>query len=374
MPAHVSSSYPLPLLDGLEPIPESVLKWTLDVIFAGTILEIAVSAIQVFMWTYLVSVVLGAKASVRNRRLPYVLLSLIILSFSTASAILAAWCLYQLLFHAVPGPENVRHSLAVLLNLDKTLWLRSHLMRDICVWIADGMLVYRCWVVWSGNFWVAWGPVVLYVGALAVGIRTWIPMAYRTVNETDIATLVFTILVNVVVTALLSLRLQKAQSNVASTLVSGNAMYMGVIAILVESAAPMAVTGIGLVIASLIPTIDGWKAATIFDIFFKNFAVLAPQLIIFRVSTGQSWTSRTDTCVGFTSEIRFSRPPATSLVQSIQDAENSPTRDFTAGVEDGCTRKKASMGIIRREGEIYPSFNGKEARSRERGSSWPTSV
>ncbi|KAH6873976.1 hypothetical protein BKA70DRAFT_1449821 [Coprinopsis sp. MPI-PUGE-AT-0042] len=124
MPAHVSSSYPLPLLDGLEPIPESVLKWTLDVIFAGTILEIAVSAIQVFMWTYLVSVVLGAKASVRNRRLPYVLLSLIILSFSTASAILAAWCLYQLLFHAVPGPENVRHSLAVLLNLDKTLGLR----------------------------------------------------------------------------------------------------------------------------------------------------------------------------------------------------------------------------------------------------------
>lgn len=158
MPAHVSSSYPLPLLDSPDPIPESILRWTLDIIFAGTILEIAVSgerlsiisivagseanpAIQVFMWTYLASVVFGAKASVRNRRLPYVVLSFIILSFSTASAILAAWCLYQLLFHATPGPENVRQSLTVLLNLDKTLWLRSHLMRDICVWIADAMLV-----------------------------------------------------------------------------------------------------------------------------------------------------------------------------------------------------------------------------------------
>jgi hypothetical protein len=243
------------------------------------------------MWTYLASIVFGAKDNIRNRRLPYVVLSFTILAFSTASAVIAAWCLYQLLLRASPGPENVRQSLTVLLELDKTFWLYSHLMRDICVWIADAMLVrnlhsdihpsylslfiqvYRCWIVWSGNFWIAWGPVALNAGALAVGIRTWTPIAYRPVNETDIATLVLTILVNVVVTALLSLRLQKAQRNVESALVSGNTVYLGVIVILVESAAPMAVTGIGLVIASLIPTINGWKAATIFDIFFKNFAV-----------------------------------------------------------------------------------------------------
>lgn len=118
-------------------------------------------------------------------------------------------------------------------------------------------------------------------------------MAYRPVNETDIATLVLTILVNVIVTALLSLKLQKAQRNAASTLLSGNSMYLGVIAILVESAAPMAITGIGLVIAPLVPTIEGWKAATIFDIFFKNFAVRSLSLGIHltqrRATTARFW-------------------------------------------------------------------------------------
>ncbi|KAH6908435.1 hypothetical protein BKA70DRAFT_268755 [Coprinopsis sp. MPI-PUGE-AT-0042] len=282
-------------------------------------MDLNVSAIQVFMWFYMVSLYLEAPLATRKKRLPYVAVSLLILLLSSTTAIIEGVYTYTVLFQVVPGPENVEAGMEIADTYQSQLLSTASLLWDISIWIADAVLVYRCYIVWVGYPWVVVLPACLYLAGIGVNLRTYVPLDFwdDKLNTVDIS---LTIGLNIIITLLISLRLFRAHKRLRTALPdSHHKLYLGIIAILVESAAPLAIFGIGTIIT--LPLSDAnktaWKSGTIFDILYNVSAILAPQLIIFRVATGTSWSDKTDTTQVFSHRIQFN-----AAAQTTSDEES----------------------------------------------------
>ncbi|KAJ2921528.1 hypothetical protein H1R20_g15565, partial [Candolleomyces eurysporus] len=107
-------------------------------------------------------------------------------------------------------------------------------------------------------------------------------------------------------------------------------VYTGVIAILIESAAPLTVFGIITAaitlgqVAGILSTAGGITVSGfLFEGFFYSFCTLSPHMIIFRVTTGRSFTKFPSVKDGFvTNPIQFARRTAkSSFLQSTLNRE-----------------------------------------------------
>lgn len=84
---------------------------------------------------------------------------------------------------------------------------------------------------------------------------------------------------NILITGIISFRLIKAHRQLGQVLPdTDHRLYLGIVAVLVESAAPMAIFGIGLIIVRyLYPgNIPVWKAGTIIEIFYLIAVACGP--------------------------------------------------------------------------------------------------
>ncbi|KAH6908440.1 hypothetical protein BKA70DRAFT_1188863 [Coprinopsis sp. MPI-PUGE-AT-0042] len=297
---------------------ESRFTWYLDIRFANVVMEFSVAAIQIFMWSYMVSFYAGAPQDIRKRRLPYIVTSLAILILSTTSAVLEGLYAYNVLYEITPGLGH----LEAAQQIDHIYWVRlskpSGLLRDSASRIADAVLVYRCFVVWFDHPWVTALPAGLFLAGLGIGIRTYIPFGFDSVdlNTADVS---LTVGLNVLITFFISFRLVRAQKRFSTALPdTDHKPYLGIAAILIESAAAISVFGLGYIIALPLSKDSpvSWRATSIFSILFGVSTLLGPQLIIFRVSTGTSWSNRMETSAGLSRPIAFNRRP-----QSRSDEE-----------------------------------------------------
>jgi hypothetical protein len=110
---------------------------------------------------------------------------------------------------------------------------------------------------------------------LAVNIRTYIPFSYHNAEMFSVD-LSLTVGLNILVTALISLRLLLAHRRFRTALRNADhKVYLGIIAILVESAAPLAVFGIGSIVALPLSKTNelALKAGFVFEILFNVIAV-----------------------------------------------------------------------------------------------------
>ena len=152
---------------------------------------------------------------------------------------------------------------------------------------------------------------------------------------------------NVILTSLISFRLIQAQKHLVSVLPNTtHGVYIGIVSILVESAAPAALIGIAYSVSlfAAAQSDNAIRAAYITQILFisvgvrgqlpiqvsrrsdNRLQVLAPQLIIFRVATGTSWANKEDTTAMFSQPIAFNngtRNTRTDEEESGSDIENS---------------------------------------------------
>lgn len=99
------------------------------------------TAIQIFMWIYMVSFFLEVPRETKKRRLPYILISLTILLLTTSSAILEGVSIYTSLFLVTPGEENALAGLEMVESFETRLITPATLLWDITLRISDGVLV-----------------------------------------------------------------------------------------------------------------------------------------------------------------------------------------------------------------------------------------
>ncbi|KAH6907481.1 hypothetical protein BKA70DRAFT_1283124 [Coprinopsis sp. MPI-PUGE-AT-0042] len=173
---------------------------------------------------------------------------------------------------------------------------------SLCNFIGDGLLVWRCYNVWAEHRWISIVPCATYLAQIALCIvsgvflhlRNKTPATQLAYVQTLQAWIFLSVAVNCMVTGLISWRLFRIRKDLAGILSREDLrIYLGVVAILVESALPLALSGIVFAAFSGVSSTPRNRAGrNIALLLWFTFNALSPQMIIFRVTTGRSWVGR----------------------------------------------------------------------------------
>lgn len=208
----------------------------------------------------------------------------------------------------------------------KTADLVSRVMFPMNQWLADGLLLYRCWIIYSSNCWVIAFPCLMYFAAIAMGItyiyETSLPgfIDSDVYNDTFMSFSTISLSLNVILMLMIVARLILHRRNIkkaVGSLTGTSGIYMSIIAMLVESYAIYDVTFL-----LYIGTSSGSSyAATVFAILLGETQVIAPFLVTLRVAHRRALTSEMVTS-GDIGSIHFK-----SHGESVDDGETLPEGD-----------------------------------------------
>ncbi|KAH6912252.1 hypothetical protein BKA70DRAFT_1267103 [Coprinopsis sp. MPI-PUGE-AT-0042] len=305
--------------------------------FVGPMLSIALLAIQIFMTFYQTSIFLDTSKQERKGRLIFVLVSWAILVSGSINVALSAMEAYYQLY--VGGPTGKSYTQP---QLAPGAYTRASIAGDaflaIAVTIGDILMLWRCFELWRDKKWIVVPPLLACIGAIVSLCISLAPWAYDNTAfsriKAIIASVSLSVAMNIMVTGLILWRLLMVwlvrRKALAGQKTYG--MYSSVTAILIESAAPLAVFGICFITTTAIwlyhpPTHLRRQARVVFlreffDWVYYSFCTLSPQMIIFRVTTGKSWRSakdRRDEDEVFSQPIRFTRGETESRTSSLTD-------------------------------------------------------
>ncbi|KAF5353569.1 hypothetical protein D9757_013705 [Collybiopsis confluens] len=171
----------------------------------------------------------------------------------------------------------------------------GNLASQITFFIADAILVFRCYVIWNSDWRIIVFPALTYLTSVAMALVLTVETAIPGSNffagiqvNFGIAWATFSVVTNVVVTSLISLKLIRARHQLKELLPNDEESlrtYTGPVAILIESALPYSILGI---VWAIMYGKDNVSAPALSMIW-----ALTPQFIIFRVTTGRAWASNT---------------------------------------------------------------------------------
>ncbi|KDR66736.1 hypothetical protein GALMADRAFT_216826 [Galerina marginata CBS 339.88] len=176
-------------------------------------------------------------------------------------------------------------------------------------------VLYRCYTIWNATWRLMCLPVLLFIAEVVMGIffivATAVPDAafFSATNFAvpwiSIATTLMIILTGLLVGRILYV---SRQMNFSSD-------YTGVVAIIVESAIPLAVGNLAFVIANATP--GGAIVAIPLSSIMAALDIICPQAIIIRVSMGKAWTDKTTQEI--TTKMQFSdQKTASQSVYQVQ--------------------------------------------------------
>ncbi|KAH6895082.1 hypothetical protein BKA70DRAFT_1043355, partial [Coprinopsis sp. MPI-PUGE-AT-0042] len=165
-------------------------------------------------------------------------------------------------------------------------------MTYMCV--GDCLMLWRCCIIWKRQRWVVFVPFMLFLAYFAFGIMAVVDSLTR--NLPPIAgalCFAFSVAMNIVITSLITYKLLVARREVIRSEMydSVPTVYRDMIVILVESAAPLALTGMCTIAVSAarlskdrrdesMPSLD--LSVVAFNFLFLLFGALSPQVILFR--------------------------------------------------------------------------------------------
>lgn len=183
--------------------------------------------------------------------------------------------------------------------------------------LGDSLLLYRCYMFYREDRWVAILPTLLFLASTAMAIVSTVQSALPGDNLFGGSTANFllcwvalSVSFNILVTIIICARLLIAHSRLKSLLGTEDLKtYTGVVAILVESALPLSITGIAFVVSIA----KNSETEIAFACVWGTFATLAPQMIIYRVASGTGWNRTT---IG-----QFSERPIFALRSRNADAD-----------------------------------------------------
>jgi len=175
------------------------------------------------------------------------------------------------------------------------LTLVPDLMFILNKWLADALLVHRCYVIYSRNLWVVAFPCLMLLGSFALGIVTLVHQASGVTNAVwgpfashpTTPYLAVSIPLNILLALMIATRLILYSKNIraATGAPAGiGGLYKTILTILVESSALYAVSSL-LVIGE-----GGSRIAYIFLPILSETQVIAPLLIVKRVANQNALT------------------------------------------------------------------------------------
>lgn len=169
--------------------------------------------------------------------------------------------------------------------------------QNVAIVLVDGLLVYRCYIIFNSKPWIVIPLALCMTGSLAVSMAT-IPI-YLGLNTSlgdtiNAVAIMLTITVNVVTPTMIAVRILIVLRRVHKSIgihykMKWSNWPINIAAILVESALPNAVLGI-ISCVMILAQSDLWHAATI---IWSGYLALFPQLIILRIAQGIAWTGTT---------------------------------------------------------------------------------
>ncbi|KAF5329110.1 hypothetical protein D9758_017949 [Tetrapyrgos nigripes] len=198
--------------------------------------------------------------------------------------------------------------------------------------MGDAFLLYRCYIICDSNALIVALPFLMFLGSAAMGIvalvQSAIPgsgiFAQQSVNFV-IPWVSLTAGLNVILTALICVRLLITRRDLLRAEVTEIKVYTSLVAILVESALPFSI--LGIIFAALLG-----KAVTVYvvlSVFWGGYAGLAPLLIIHRVALGKAWSKKTMTDVDSSRLIFATNTTNDSTLGVVSDLNETCTADLS---------------------------------------------
>jgi len=233
-----------------------------------------------------------------------------------------------------PGPMGYDALLAL-----KATTTVFYAMFPLNQWLADGLLLYRCYVIYSMNRWAMAFPSLMYLASVVLGIASIYynsGVRYYTDTETNIATSYYSICLSlsILLTLMIVIRLIvhiRSVRNVTGASEGSGGLQTAtatIVMMFIESYALYA----GVLLAYTIP----WALNSWVDILFSGVLnavqVISPYLIILRVAKRRAMTS--EWISGTTESICFRSQGATDDDRSISEGDTvnaTELNDETAG-------------------------------------------
>ncbi|TFK23461.1 hypothetical protein FA15DRAFT_620778 [Coprinopsis marcescibilis] len=258
------------------------------------------------MCLYGLSRFLETSRETRRRRLPYIVASLVIFILFTLAATIKVSQEYKTLLQVSNGldwftfKEKDRQRVPI-----EYVGMACN---SLVFLIGDGLLLYRCYILMTGRRWLVAIPGLSYLGMIGTLICE-VVTKFISPSSVEATSSGFTVVTNVSITASITYRLLKAQKQLKEALPSDSMrVYHGVAQILVESAVPLTLSGLGhstvsltvlfarppAVFLTLEETGRLITASGIFATLYYAFMAISPQMIIFRVTTGRSWSNASE--------------------------------------------------------------------------------
>ncbi|KAF8079364.1 hypothetical protein FPV67DRAFT_1664001 [Lyophyllum atratum] len=167
---------------------------------------------------------------------------------------------------------------------------------SVCNWLQDVVLLYRFLVVYNFRYTLFVFPCMLFLASLAFNLILLIQLSghaglLNVGNNLPVSTVYFSLSIglNVLLTLLIVGRILYCARMATIDQSKFPKRYVSISAMIVESAALSAITGIALII-----TLHTNIASSIaIENLYGVMTVLAPVLIAYRVSTGDAWSRNT---------------------------------------------------------------------------------
>lgn len=264
----------------------------------------------------------------RKGRLRFILVSLLILSTSTVDVVFDIWRAFRVSFLGGPTGRAYIEAGSIVWRENSKWLVVGDVMLCITIAAGDLLMLWRCYVLWRNQKWVMVLPTLACIGAIVTNPLYVASNAIEggagiDAQKAIIAATSLSVGMNVVVTSLILLRLIMASSALSKALPDRErpAIYSRVAAVIVESAAPLTLFGIGFIIStglanwtqpeSLLENAKRFVAGDVFSWLYYSFCALSPQLIIYRVASGKSWKGTSDSDDGaatFSRPLQFAQP------------------------------------------------------------------
>jgi hypothetical protein len=279
--------------------PEKLGMIIIRALHAFDSLGMVVLGVQLFMCIYCLAVYLETSKIERSRRLPYIIFNFVVFALSAVGAFVGSELQFQREFYSSSGMDVIVDSRALASGK-----LTVIVMFCACfvVFLADGLMLYRCYTIrYADPLWLRVLPALLYIPSVAFGLFTISVYAKPTngvISWPQPTFVCLTVAFNILVTVLIAQKMVASRKRLAEALPGRDmSAYTGVTAVLIESAIPLSLTGLGYAILSAMSITgpgDPYVGVTflnLFNLLYTSFNQLSPTLIIFRVTTGRSWTN-----------------------------------------------------------------------------------
>lgn len=236
-----------------------------------------------------------------------------------------------------PGPFNYEY-----LIYYKPISVISPVMFIMNYWLADGLLLYRCFIIYAMNYWVIAFPCLMYLASLAMGIGfiyqgsqpVNIVTKYAAIAHFGTAYYSISLSLDFLLTLMIVGRIVRHSreiQNAMGVLAKPSRLYATIVTILVESCALYSV--------SYLLFLGPWASSSpVSNAFFSMLAqnqVIAPFLVILRVANRTALTSDTITSGAISSFSFGSQGKSTDYSGTLLDEYSESPIEMSGEISRG---------------------------------------